>query len=142
MRPETEKAKQLLAKDNRTLVLCNKNETITSGGRGVKTLLSLAESGRNLADFCAADKAVGKGAAALFVLLGVKEIYAEIMSEKAKQLLSDNSIDVYAALTVPAILNRKKDGFCPIETAVDDIDDPKEALPAIKGALKKMAAFR
>ena len=31
MRPETEKAKELLAKDNRTLVLCSKNETITSG---------------------------------------------------------------------------------------------------------------
>ena len=62
------------------------------------------------------------------------------MSEKAKKLLEDNGVSAYAALTVPAILNRRKDGFCPIETAVGEADEPKEALGIIKATLRKMNA--
>lgn len=140
MRAETEKAKELLEKGEHTLVLCSETETLTSGERGVKTLLSMCDEGRSLSAFCAADKAVGKGAAVLFVLLGVKEVYAEVMSEKAKRLLEESGVSAYAALTVPAILNRRKDGFCPIETAVGEVDDPKEALGIIKATLRKMNA--
>lgn len=140
MRAETEKAKELLEKGEHTLVLCSKAETLTSGERGVKALLSMYDEGKTLSGFCAADKAVGKGAAVLFVLLGAEEVYAEVMSEKAKKLLEDNGVSAYAALTVPAILNRRKDGFCPIETAVGEADEPKEALGIIKATLRKMNA--
>ena len=140
MRTETEKAKQVLERDNRTLVLCSENEIITSGERGVKTLLALEDEGRDLSAFCAADKVVGKGAAVLFALLKVKELYAAVISEKAKKLLCDNGITVYSGQVVPAVLNRKGDGFCPIETAVGNTENLQQALEIIKDTLEKMRA--
>lgn len=139
MRAETEKAKTLLEGEKRTLVLCKGGETFSSGERGVKTLLSLFDEGKSFSGFCAADKAVGKGAAVLFVLLGVSEVYAGVMSEKAKTLLEKNGVSVYAALTVPSILNRRGDGLCPIESALGETESLSEAVEIIKATLKKMA---
>ena len=36
------------------------------------------------------------------------------------------------------IVNRKGDGYCPMEIATADIDDPTEALATVKAKLKEM----
>ena len=64
----------------------------SSTERGVKPLLDFIENGPNLRGFSAADKIVGKAAALLYVLLGVKEVYAPVMSETALYTLAHNGI--------------------------------------------------
>ena len=81
---------------------------------------------------------LGKAAAMLFVLLGVGEIYAAIMSRSAKKILDGHGIKYSCGEEVEYIINRKKDGMCPMEKAVMDIDDPAEAPTKIKETIEKM----
>mgnify|MGYP000766860207 FL=1 len=74
----------------------------------------------------------------LFVLLGVGEIYAVVMSRSAKKILDGHGIKYSCGEEVEYIINRKKDGMCPMEKAVMDIDDPTEASKKIKETIEKM----
>ena len=70
----------------------------------------MAGSGEDLKGFSAADKVVGKGAAFLYVMAGVKEVYASVMSEKAAALLSEYGIDGFCGQKVDRIRNRQGTG--------------------------------
>ena len=133
------KAKAQLFEDNLlTCVIIKDKEIYKSTLRGVKPLLEFLDSRADLRDGSAADKVVGKGAAFLYVLLGVKEVFAGVISESALDVLSKNGIKTEYDNLVPAIKNRKGDGFCPIETAVLNESDPAAALSKIRETLKNL----
>ena len=134
---DLEQAKALL-QTGYTCVLQRENEQESSTKRGVAPLLAWLNSGKNYHGFSAADKVVGKAAAYLYVLLGVKEIYAQVVSEAAEAVLSKYQIPLFYEEKVPAIRNRTNTGFCPMEQAVWDIDEPREAKQAIETTLKKL----
>ena len=134
---DLEQAKALL-QTGYTCVLQRENEQESSTKRGVAPLLAWLNSGKNYHGFSAADKVVGKAAAYLYVLLGVKEIYAQVVSEAAESVLSKHQIPLFYEEKVPAIRNRTNTGFCPMEQAVWDIDEPREAKQAIETTLKKL----
>ncbi len=131
-------AKNRLEKDGNTCVFCKDGVYYTSTKRGIAPLLAWYDEHINLKDFYAADKVVGKGAAHLYILFKIKALYAEILSTEAKQLLEQNGIDVYYKEQTDRILNRDKTGFCPIETAVLNIKDPKDAVLKIRNTLKEL----
>lgn len=135
----TQKAKEILENNCRTCVVCLENETYESSERGVKPLLNLLDSKIDLKGACAADKVVGAGAAFLYLLLGVREVYASVISEKAKSVLEQNGVSAVFDTLVPKIQNRAKNGFCPIETAVLNETDPAAALIKIRETLRKLA---
>ena len=54
------------------------------------------------------------------------------MSRPAKEVLERHGISASWDVLTEAIRNRTDTGFCPMETAVWDMDDPAEALAAIK----------
>ena len=132
---DIEHAKQLLTGEVYT---CRGDDIHTSEKRGVVPLIELLDSKIDVRGYSAADKAVGKAAAMLFVLLGVSEIYAAIMSRSAKKILDGHGIKYSCGEEVEYIINRKKDGMCPMEKAVVDIDDPAEAPTKIKETIEKM----
>lgn len=115
-----------------TCVLCKDDEIITSTERGVKPLTDLLDRGIDLKGFSAADKVVGKAAAFLYVLLGVNEVYAPVMSESAVHTLLENGVKARFDRSVKNIINRSGTGFCPMEEAVKDITEPAAAIAAIK----------
>ena len=121
-----------------TLVLTDGTEMIESRCRGVRPLLDLFDTGRSFCGFSAADRVVGRGAAFLYVVLGVSEVYAKVLSEAAAELLSRHGVKYTAEALVPRIKNRTGDGFCPIESAVVEITDPHEALEAIRKRLASL----
>ena len=133
-----EKAKMLLSKTDCTCVLCNGDIILTDNRRGVRPLLDLLETETNVAGFAVADKVVGKAAAYLYCLLNIKCLYAHVVSQPALDVLAKTDITVEYGQLVPAIQNRTKDGFCPMERAVWDIDSPQEALTAIQTTLAKL----
>ncbi len=134
----TQKAKEILEKNGCTCAVCFADEVYESDERGVKPLLDFLDRGINLTGGCAADRVVGAGAAFLYVLLGVREVYAAVLSERAKEVLVQNSVSVFYDRLVPNIKNRQKTGFCPIETAVKDQTDPAAALAKIRSTLKNL----
>ena len=134
-----ENAKNLLFQNSElTCVICCDQRVYKSTQRGVRPLIEFLDSGENLKGASAADKVVGKGAAFLYVLLGVKEVYAHVMSESARTVLLQNGVTAVCDRLVPAIKNRKGDGFCPIETAVCEITSPQQAFKAICETLKNL----
>ena len=121
-----------------TCVAYNGETLYTSTQRGVAPLLNWLDEGLCLEDFRVADKVVGKGAAFLYLLLGVKQIYAAVISVPALNVLKSHGVAVTFTTLVPAIANRDHTGYCPIETAVLDCDDPEEALVKIKNRLQEL----
>ena len=90
----------------------------------------------------AADKVVGRAAAFLYVLLGVDEVYALVISESAEQVFQQFGIAYTYNEKVAAIRNRAGDGFCPMEQAVLHIEEPSKALSAIKRRLSELQEKR
>ena len=131
-------AKSILLKNNYTCVLYFKGVEYNSNFRGVKPLIEFLETGVDFAEFSAADKVVGAGAAYLYVLLKVKALWANVISEKAVKILKENNIAVFYETKVPYIINRTGDGICPIENAVNGILNADEALKTIKQTIKKL----
>lgn len=86
---------------------------------------------KSLAGFSAADKVVGKAAAFFYVLLKVERLYAAVISKHALEVLEFYGVPVEYGELVDAIKNRKGDGFCPMETAVLEINEPDEAVAAV-----------
>lgn len=141
MNDNLQRAKELLITEGYTLVLNNGTDVLSSRERGVKPLLNLIDSGSDLSSFSAADKVVGAAAAYLYVLLNVKEIYVSVLSEKAEKVLVKYGISYYADKKVPYIINRKGDGMCPMEGAVNNAVSPEEALSKIRSQLLKLKSL-
>ena len=133
-----ERAKEILIRNGYTCVLYSENAQYHATQRGVKPLVDFLESGIDFGGFVAADKTVGLGAAHLYVLLGVKSVWAKVMSQSAKALLQAHQIAVSCENEVPFIINRKGDGMCPVEAAVTGIADSKQALSVIIKTLENL----
>ena len=133
-----ENAKELLESGGYTCVITDGDLVLTSTMRGVKPLVQFLESGKAFAGFSAADKVVGRATAYLYVLLGVKELFAQVISKPALAVLQANGIAVEFGDLVPNIINRKGDGICPFEAAVMDITDPQNAYTAIRRKMQEM----
>ena len=132
MEQNLKKALDLLNSGDYTCVACKEEVVYTTTQRGVAPLLNWLDSKTDLKDFSAADRVVGRGAAFLYCLLGVKEVYALVMSRPAAEVLQSHGILADAGTFVEGIINRTGTGPCPFEAAVMDIQDTQEALNAIR----------
>ncbi len=121
-----------------TLVACKKDIIYKSKLRGVGSLLEYIEKGVCLEGYSCADRVVGKGAAFLYVILGVGCVYAPVMSRSAKSVLDKFGIVAFYDNLVDRIINRSGDGFCPIESAVISIDDVNVAYNAIRNTILEL----
>ncbi len=124
-------AVKILREGDYTLVIIA-GRIYTGKERGVKPLLALIDSGADVRGGVCADRVVGNAAAMLYVILGVKAVYADVMSLPARKNLLMHGIGAECAVETPRIKNRAGDGLCPMEAAVAGISDPYEALAAIR----------
>ena len=138
MEQNLKKALDLLNSGNYTCVACKEEVVYTTTQRGVAPLLNWLDSKTDLKDYSAADRVVGRGAAFLYCLLGVKEVYALVMSRPAAEVLQAHGILADAGTFVEGIINRTGTGPCPFEAAVMDIQDTQEALNAIRMTRRKL----
>jgi len=70
-----------------------------------------------------ADKIIGKTAASLLTVAGVKEIYANTISEIAIPVLEKNNIKYHYKNKVKYIINNEGTGMCPMENKFKDEKD-------------------
>lgn len=123
----------ILHTGNYSCVIKNQTEIRTFTQRGVADLYDLYQADPAFMKGASiADKVIGKGAAALMVLGGIKTIYADIISTPALTLLREAGIETTFAQEVPHIINRDKTGFCPLETACDKLKSVSEMYPVIQ----------
>lgn len=108
--------------------------------RGVKDLYRLLKEEPSLLDGAfVADKVVGKGAAALMILGGVRELFTGVISHAALELLEAAGIRVGYTVVVPHIINRTKTGICPVEQLCAPCTTAGECLPLIAHFLAEMS---
>lgn len=127
----------LLHCGNHSLVVAN-GEVCTFNGRGIADLYDIWSNDPGFLDGASiADKVMGKGAAALVILGHTAELYADIISESALELLRKSPVKVYFGQIVIHIVNRAGDGICPIEILCRNCNTAEECLPLIIEFMKK-----
>lgn len=87
-----------------------------------------------------ADTVVGKAAALLARAAGVEEIYTPLLSQRALDYLQQQGVRLEYEKLVPGILNRNRDGLCPLEQIITGVDDAGEALEIIRAFYARMSS--
>ena len=140
MTEELKKAIELLKSDREiTLAVAKHGKNRIFTARGVKPLLELATASPEfLEDASVADKVTGAASAFILVQGKAKELYTDVISQRAEEILTMHGINYTAAVTVNHIINRSGTGGCPMEEAVNGIDNPSDALNAITDTLNSL----
>lgn len=116
------------------------NETRAFYERGVKDLYRLLkEDPEFLRGAFIADKVVGKAAAALMILGGVKEVFANVVSLPASELFGHAHIRAEYMQVVPHIINRTQTDWCPLEKRCADTVTPEACLPVIENFMMTLS---
>jgi len=123
--------------DNCSCVICKGDMERHFYGRGVQDLYRLLkESPDFLKDAIIADKVVGKAAAVLMVLGGVKAVYTPLLSSLAVDVFAANNVDVAYDQLVPHIINRDGTDWCPLEKRCNTLTDLSACKKQIDNFLK------
>lgn len=99
----------------------------------------LAECPEFLQGAAVADQVIGKAAAFLLRKGGAKYLYAKVISEHALETLQNSGIAVSYGTKVPYIINRNKDGMCPMEQTVLSVTDVEEAYGKLQEKLRELS---
>lgn len=130
---------EILHNGNYSCVIANNADIRTFTQRGIADLFDLLKSDKPfLKGASIADKVIGKGAAALLILGEINEIYADIISQSALDLLTDTNIEISYGQIVPFIENRDKTGWCPIEKLCYEEETAESILPLIEEFINRM----
>ena len=137
---EIEVAQDIIRQNKASLVILKDGKIVDKAyGKGVSPLLVLYDEKPNmLKDAVLVDKVIGKAVAFIAINAGIKSVYGQVMSVEAEKVLKMHNISSTYSSLVPKILNRNKDGECPIELVVKNIDDKDEALKIIRNKLKEL----
>ncbi|MGI6222878.1 MAG: DUF1893 domain-containing protein [Prevotella sp.] len=129
-----ETLRQILKRKNCSLVVRDAQGNITLYYRkGVYDLEDLLEHApARLRDAEIADKVIGKAAAAMAIVGGVKSIYAEVMSRKALPLLLEAGVEYSYGELVDKIIIPEGDNRCPLESIVDDCQTAEETVDTLR----------
>lgn len=134
-----EQAIRLLHTEKASCVLIKNSEVRIFTQRGVADLYALYLTDRTfMHGAVVADKVVGKAAAALMILGGIRQVYADVVSTGAMQLFRNTSIEVRYTEEVPHIINRTRTGWCPMETRCQDLQTAEECLPQIEDFIHRL----
>ncbi|MDE6407061.1 MAG: DUF1893 domain-containing protein [Anaeroplasmataceae bacterium] len=124
--------------EGNTVCLVKGESLFISQKRGVMPLIEFIESNVDFKDYSVADKIVGKAAAFLYAYLGVKEVYAEVLSKEAIPVFKKYNISFEYNILTDYIINRKGIGLCPMEEAVMNCSSKEEAIFAIYNRYKTL----
>ncbi|MEG0451838.1 MAG: DUF1893 domain-containing protein [Coprobacillus sp.] len=85
-----------------------------------------------------ADKVIGKSAAMLLIKSQIKHLDAILISEHAIKVLDKYQVSYTYQEVVPYIINRTKEGMCPMEKSVLDIEDLDKGFEKLNATLTSL----
>ena len=132
--------KTLLEQRGLTCAIARGEKLYTSSLRGIRPLLELIGRGEDFSGGEAADKIVGRATALLYVHMGIRELYAEVLGEGGAEVLRKNGITVQYGTLTEYIINRTGTDICPMERACEGIDDPAQAYIALQKRSAELSA--
>ena len=110
-------AKSTLFENEYSIVVVKENEIVyKSESKGLQSLISLYKNDVNtLENSSIADKVIGRAAALILVDSNIKEVYADLISQNAIDILDKSNISYEYKSQVKEIRNRDNTGMCPME---------------------------
>ncbi len=137
-------AKSRLYGEDLTLVVVKNDEVVfETGSHRISGFLGAIEQlGAGLEGAAVADIVAGKAVALLCVYAGISDVYAGVLSRKAKAVFEENGIPCEWKELVDNILDLNRSGVCPFERAAADISDPERAYTVFKALLKSFKACK
>ena len=127
-----------------TLVVVKNGKVLfdTRSHRIAGFLSAIEQLGTTLEGATVADRVAGKAVALLCVYTGISNVYAEVLSRKAKAVFEEYGISYEWNEQVDDILDLNRNDVCPFEKAAADISDPEQAYVAFKKLLKSFKACK
>ena len=137
-------AKSRLYENDLTLTIVKKGEVLfETGSHRISGFLDAVEQlGTRLEGASVADRVAGKAIALLCVYAGIREVYSDVLSRKAKAVFEENGIPCEGKALVDNILDLNRSGVCPFEKAASDISNPERAYAAFKALLQSFKACK
>lgn len=135
--------KRLKEEEAACLIYEDGNLIYKSNYIGVKPLLVFLEQKVDditLGELVLVDKVIGKAALLIAVHMGIKKIYTPVASEMAHKSAESHNALLKSQKRVPYILNRARNGMCPIEESVLEVEDTDIALKNIRNVIKILMA--
>ena len=134
--PEGFQMLEMLNRQGLSLLVYNHDSLTTHANRGIQDLLQLiSEQPQRLDGAIAADKIIGKSAAAIMIVGGVKEVHTNLICTPARELFEAHNVRVFAAEEVPMILNRDRSGMCPMDTQINEVESVEECVAILQASL-------
>ena len=85
-----------------------------------------------------ADLVVGKAISLLCVYAGIREVYAEVLSRKAREVFEKHEIPCEWKKLVDDVLDLNLKDVCPFEKVAANMSDPEMAYETFKTLLKSL----
>lgn len=127
---------EILRKEGCSLVVKNHSIITTYSKPGVRDLEHLLDHEPDVLHGASiADKVIGKAAAAMVVVGGVKELYAEVMSKKAIPFLEEAGIAYSYGTLVDTI--KEEGGRCKLEKITAPATTPEETVALLRTHFKE-----
>ncbi|UCF44857.1 MAG: DUF1893 domain-containing protein [Candidatus Bathyarchaeota archaeon] len=138
---DLEIAKTQLRRKELTLAIVKNGKVLfeTHSHRISGFLDAIEKLGNVLEGAAVADRVAGKAIALLCVYAKISNVYAEVLSKKAKAVFEKNGVRHEWKALVKNVLDLNKSGVCPFEKAAADISDPEKSyrtLQALQDSLK------
>ena len=122
---------EILRREKCSLVVKNHDIVTTYSKPGVRDLEYLLDHAPEvLHGAVIADKVIGKAAAAMVVVGGVKELYAEVMSKRAIPFLEEAGIAYTYGTLVDTI--KEEGGRCQLEKITAPASTPEETVALLR----------
>ncbi|WFA09371.1 DUF1893 domain-containing protein [Tissierella sp. Yu-01] len=133
-------AKEYLLKNDLNFVIVKDGQVIEeSSSRGIKPIYETYKNNvKYFEGASVADRVIGKAAAMFLVSGGIKELYTDLISELAIEILENDDIVVNYSKKVPMILNRAQDDMCPIEKLSSQTNDVYKLVEEISNFLNNI----
>lgn len=132
-------AREIMYNENQKIVIVNNGEVIyKSESFGIKPLFIAYNSILpQMKGSSCADKVIGKAAACIYEHSQVKEVYCDIITTKAKEILTNAGIEAVYVQEVEYIKNKDKTDICPVEKIALSESNFDNLLNNIEGFLKE-----
>lgn len=122
---------EILRREKCSLVVKNHDIVTTYSKPGVRDLEYLLDHDPEMLHGAViADKVIGKAAAAMVVVGGVKELYAEVLSKKATPFLEEAGIAYTYGTLVDTI--KEEGGRCQLEKITAPASTPEETVALLR----------
>lgn len=137
-------AKKIFNEEDFSLVIIKDEKVLLkSNERGIKPIYDIIKVDYSeYIGSSAADKVVGRGAAIVYDMLKIKNLYAELISESALEFLNDTDIVVEYDKKVENIRNRDNTDLCPMEKLSKGIINGEDFIARVDDFFEKINGGR